>query len=276
MPRVSIGEYEVSYSFNGAKGRVDGLTLVLVHGAGSEIRDWPATWRSAGSKMQMMGLAPKSEGRQLENYPIYAVDLPGHGKSDGESQTTVENYAKVVASFLAALDLEKVVLVGHSMGAAIALTLAVEPNPRLAGVALIGGSSHLVVTDAILEGLQNNFAPTVDNIVKYSWHKDTSAFFKQENRQRLHDAGSDVVYNDFLACSRFDLSDRLVDVGIPVLVIAADQDRMVPQEASRRITETLEHGTFAGLENCGHYMHIEQPRRVAAVLASFLENDLSD
>lgn len=274
MPFISVGDHDVSYSFNGANARKDGLILVLVHGAGGHKQDWPATWRSASHKMQGMGLTARSEGRQLENYPIYAIDLPGHGRSAGNSQTDVDVYAKTVASFLEALDLKKVVLIGHSMGAAIALTLAVRPNPRLAGIALIGGSSRLVVSDAILGGLQGDFEPTVDNIVRYSWHKDTSAFFKRENRQRMLEAGSDVVYNDFLACSRFDLSDRLSTIGIPVLIIAADQDRMVPLDKSRKMAEALPKATFAELHNCGHFMHVEQPRKVAGVLASFLETGL--
>lgn len=271
MPFISVGNHELSYSFNGASARKDGLVLVLVHGAGGQKQDWPATWRSAGHKMQGMGLTARSEGRQLENYPIYALDLPGHGRSAGKSQREVDAYATTIASFLDALDLNKVVLVGHSMGAAIALTLAVRSDPRLAGIALIGGSSRLVVSDAILGGLQNDFEPTVDNIVRYSWHKNTSAFFKKENRQRLLEAGSDVVYDDFLACSRFDLSDRLSTVGIPVLIIAADQDRMVPLETSHKMADAFAQGTFAEMPNCGHFMHVEQPRNVAGVLAAFLE-----
>ncbi|MCR9135254.1 MAG: alpha/beta hydrolase [Alphaproteobacteria bacterium] len=274
MPFATIGENELSYSFNGAKARRDGVSVVLVHGAGGKKQDWHATWRSASNKMQGMGLTARSEGRQLEKYPIYAIDLPGHGRSTGQSHTHVEAYADAIASFLEAMDLQRVVLVGHSMGAAIALTLAVTSNPRLAGIALIGGSGRLIVSDAILDGLQTSFEPTVDAIVKYSWHRDTSAFFKKEGRQHLLEAGSGVVYNDFLACSRFDLSDRLSEITIPVLVMAAEQDRMVPLEDSRTMASAFKFGTFAELQDCGHYMHVEKPREAAGVLVSFLENGL--
>ncbi len=274
MPLVSVGEDELSYSFNGAQSRDDGPTLVLVHGAGGQKRDWPVAWRSASQTIRLMGLTSKSDVRQLEHYPTYAIDLPGHGRSTGKGRASVEGYADAVASFLEALDLEKVVLVGHSMGAAIALTLAVRADPRLAGIALIGGSSRMVVSDAILDGLKNDFEPTIDAIIKYSWHRSTGEFFRRENRQRLLEAGPDVVFNDFLACSRFDLSDRLSQVTIPVLVIAAEEDRMVPQKSSLKMADTLAHATFVSLERCGHCMHIERPRRVAEELSSFMENQL--
>ncbi len=274
MALISIGDHDLSYSHNGVDPREDGLSLVLVHGAGCTELDWPMAWRSSNDMTRLMGLTPKSHGGQLDNFPIYVLALPGHGKSGGTSLDTVDAYADAVGSFLDALELERALVVGHSMGAAIALTLAVEHHPRVAGIALIGGSSRLVVTDAILDGLQNHFEPTIDNIVKYSWFKNTGAFFKEKNRQRALDAGQEVVYNDFLACSRFNLSKRLDEVEVPALVVASDNDRMVPLDASRKMAEAIDGATFVGLENCGHYQHIEQTSRVADELASFLQAKL--
>ena len=274
MPLVSIGQHDLFYSHNGVGPRDDGLSLVLVHGAGGQEQDWPVAWRSARNTTRFMGLTRKSHGRQLDRFPVYAVDLPGHGRSGGNSRDTVDAYADAVAAFLDAMDLRRVLLVGHSMGAAIALSLAVGHHPRLAGIALIGGSSRLVVSDAILEGLQTDFEATIDAIVKYSWHRNTSAFFKQKGRQRMLDAGPAVVYDDFLACSRFNLSDRLAEVTVPALVIASDQDRMVPMDKSRSMAEAMPNGVFVGLENCGHFQHIERTGKVADALLSFLTDQL--
>lgn len=274
MAMISVGDYDISYSFNGVPAREDGLTLVLVHGAGGQLVDWPIAWRSVNDITRTMGLTPKDHGGQLDGFPIYAVDLPGHGKSGGESLRSVEAYAAEIAKFMEMLDLANVCVVGHSMGAGIALSLAVSHNSRLSAISMIGGSSKLMVSDAILDGLQNNFEPTIDNIVRYSWYKNTGAFFKQKGRQRMLDAGSEVVYNDFYACSLYDLSDRLGEVALPVLVIASDNDRMVPMEKSRTMTGAFANGTFVGLENCGHFQHIEQTSRVADELAGFL-NTLS-
>ena len=111
---------------------------------------------------------------------------------------------------------------------------------------MIGGSSRLVVSDTILDGLQTNFEPTIDAIVKYSWFKTTDSSLKEENRQRLIDAGPEVVYNDFLACSRFDLSKRLNEVDVPALVIASNDDRMVPSDVSRKMADAIKDARFVG------------------------------
>tara|TARA_R110000751_G_scaffold131275_1_gene233438 strand:+ start:25598 stop:26443 length:846 start_codon:yes stop_codon:yes gene_type:complete len=274
MPSVSVGGNALSYKFNGTQSRNRSPVLVLIHGAGGNARDWPEAWHGDKDRTRLMGLTARSEGRRLEEFPVYALELPGHGKSAGGGCRSVDDYAASVAGFLDSLALENVILVGHSMGAAIALTLAVEGNDRIAGIALLGGSARLTVSDAILQGLQNAFEATVDNIVKYSWKKTTSAFFKGESRQHMVDAGQQVVYNDFLACSRFDLSDRLDTVTLPVLVIAGQSDRMVPLETSREMAESFQHAKLVTLEDCGHYMQVEKTRLVAEEISAFLHENM--
>ena len=274
MPNISVGSHDLTYSFNGVEDREDGLTLVLVHGAGGKFADWPVAWRSNADMTRLVGLTPKSHDGELDQYPVYAVDLPGHGDAGGTAHDTVDAYAEEIAAFLDALDLTNVFLIGHSMGAAIDLTLAVQGNARLASIALIGGSSKLIVSQAILDGLQNEFEATVDNIIRYSWHKKTTAFFKQKGRQRMLEAGSDVVYNDFLACSRFDMDDQLDDLELPVLVIVSTGDRMVPPEASASMAERLKDCRHVVLEDCGHFQHMEQVGKVANELTDYLNQVL--
>ena len=170
---------------------------------------------------------------------------------------------------------------GQQWGVAIALNAALSRRSRICSVVAIGGASKMIVTDAILEGLQNTFEATVDNIVKYSWHKKTGAiadsqqmatYFKEKAKQRILGAGSRTVHRDFLACSRFDVDNRLEEILVPVLVIASDCDRMVPVHLSREMAGKLPNAKFVVLEGCGHFQHIEQTGRVAAELANFLGN----
>jgi pimeloyl-ACP methyl ester carboxylesterase len=139
------------------------------------------------------------------------------------------------------MDLENVCLVGHSMGAAIALNASLNHQWCICSVVAIGGASKMIVNDAILKGLQNTFETTVDSIVKYSWHKKNGAvadsqlmagYSRKKAKQRILDAGSKTVRGDFLACNKFDLSKRLGEIADPVLIIASDCDRMVPLNAS--------------------------------------------
>ncbi len=285
MPKVTIQNQEISFSSNGVLGDKSSPKIVLIHGAGGQEIDWPLAWRSADHLNRSNGLTPSNQGAirlfnaGLDDYSVYAVDLPGHGKSDGKNKTTIAEYSRDIMDFLDAMDLENTCLVGHSMGAAIALHASLSNHWRICSVVAIGGASKMIVNDAILDGLQNTFESTVDSIVKYSWHKKTgavadssqmAAFFREKAKQRLLDAGSKTVFGDFLACSRFDLSKRVGEIVVPVLVIASDCDRMVPLNVSWEMSEVLKNSYFVCLENCGHFQHIEQTGRVAAELVNFL------
>ena len=287
MPKVDIKNQGISYSYNGVSSGSSTPTIVLIHGAGGQEIDWPRAWRSANAQANSMGLTPSNQGviklfnAGLGDYSIYAVDLPGHGKSDGKSKSSIDEYSIDIIDFLDAMKLENVCLVGHSMGAAIALNASLSQHWRIRSIAAIGGASKMIVNDNILEGLQNTFEATVDNIVKYSWHKQTGAiadsvqmakYFREKAKQRILNAGSRTVHGDFLACSRFDLDERLGEILVPVLVIASDCDRMVPLHVSQKMAEKLPNAQFVTLEGCGHFQHIEQTSRVATELSNFLSS----
>ena len=285
MPKVVIKNHKISFSFNGVFGDISSPKIILIHGAGGQEIDWPMAWRSSNNQNRSMGLTPSNQGvtklfnAGLENYSIYAVDLPGHGKSEGTIKSSIDEYSNFIIDFLDAMDIEHACLVGHSMGAAIALNASLSHHWRICSIVSIGGASKMIVNDAILEGLKNTFKPTVDSIVKYSWHKKTGAiadsqlmavYFREKAKQRIIDAGSKTVYGDFLACSRFDLSQRLQEITIPVLVIASDGDRMVPLDVSWEMAKDIKESYFVSLKNCGHFQHIEQSGKVAGELVNFL------
>ena len=269
MPTIKVNNTNLAYSFNGAPARDDNLCLVLVHGAGGRDQDWPQAWRSTDDLTRALGLTPASHVGDLDQYPIYSLDLPGHGQSEGPGCNSVDGYADFIEGFIEALDLNSVVVTGHSMGAAISLLVSVRQNQRLAGVILIGSASKLQVAPVILEGLQNDFENTVDAIIKYSWYKATGAFFKEKGRQRMLETGQDVVYGDYFACADFDLTDQLDQVEVPALIIASDKDRMVRQEQSLQTAEAM-NATYVALEECGHFQHIEQTANCANAISDFL------
>jgi len=269
MPKITIDQAEIAYSINGGPSRDDDLSVVLVHGAGGRDQDWPQAWRSVDDVTRALGLTPADHVADLDQYPIYSLDLPGHGESTGAGSNSVEGYADAIESFIEALNLKRVVIVGHSMGAAITLLIAVRQNLRLAGVVLIGSASKLQVSPDILKGLQDDFENTVDDIIKYSWYKETGAFFKEKGRQRMLETGSKVVYGDYYACADFDLTDQLDQVQVPALLIASDKDRMVRMKDSEETARKLS-AKFVALNECGHFQHIEQTAFCAEALSEFL------
>ncbi len=255
------------FTHNGIK--TSGPHLVLIHGAGGEVRCWPATWRLAAAAQGSVGLSISRDSARITNHSIYAIDLPGHGRSPGPALDTIDSLADTVEQFIEAQGIERVVIVGHSMGGAIALTLAARNNPRIAGQIIVASAAKIGVTDDILKGLKSDFEKTVDFIVKYSFDRASGPFFPKKAREYTLATGADATHADFLACSTFDMRSQLGDIALPTLVIAAENDRMIPHKHSAGLVEALPNGQLETFTDCGHYPHLDRTTLVEAPIARF-------
>lgn len=270
-PVVDVNGTEISYSTNGVDQSADLPVLVLVHGAGGSKLDWPIPWRNITEPLVSSGnLMPGQGGHVLQRVPVFALDLPGHGDSSGESQNDVAQYGEVILGFLEALDLRNVCLVGHSMGVAIALSVALKSPPRVTALCLLAGAARMTVSPELLDGLANNTEATVGAISRACWHKSTLPMFRETGRRRMLSAGAQVLANDFQACASADLRDSLKGIITPALVVGAKDDRMVQLDDVRNVADQLPTANIRILEGCGHFIQMERSGEVAAEIAEFL------
>jgi pimeloyl-ACP methyl ester carboxylesterase len=267
MPFCDTTAGQLHFTHNGVK--TSGPHLILIHGAGGEIRCWPATWRMATSAHNSIGLSITGNTSRITNHSVYAIDLPGHGRSAGPALDTIDATADVIEQFIQTQSLQRAVVVGHSMGGAIALTLAARKNPNIAAQIIVACAAKIGVTDDILNGLMSNFSKTVDFIVKYSFDRSSGPFFPNKAREYTIATGAASTHADFIACSTFDMRSNLAEIVLPTLVIAAEGDRMIPMKHSAGLAEALPNATLVKITNSGHYPHLERTTAVEASIAKF-------
>jgi pimeloyl-ACP methyl ester carboxylesterase len=238
------------------KGEAGGIPLVLIHGAGGTHLYWPP------------------QVRRLAGRQVYALDLPGHGKSPGEGCATIAAYAGRVRDWLEAVSLRKVILAGHSMGSAISLALALDSPECVLGLALLGAAARLRVNPAILEKVarSESFLEAIDQITAWSYSPATPQPLVRLAAQRMAEIRLDVLYGDFLACDSFDSSARLVEISQPVRVLCGEEDRMTPLRQSQALVAKIPGARLEVIPHAGHMVMIEQPEATAASLADFIES----
>ena len=267
MPFCDTSAGRLHFTHNGVV--TAGPHLVLIHGAGGEVRCWPATWRLASGAQASVGLSVSRDPARITNHSVYAIDLPGHGRSPGTALESIDDLADIIEQFLAAENLDNTVIVGHSMGGAIALTIAARNNPCVIGQIIVASAARIGVTDEILNGLGRDFEKTVDFIVKYSFDRTAPPFFPRKARDYTHAAGPDTTHADFLACSTFDMRADLATITLPTLVIAAENDRMIPMKHSQALADGLPHANLTAIPACGHYPHLDRTALVEKPIAAF-------
>lgn len=235
----------------------DNLTrppVILIHGAGGTHLNWPP------------------QIRRLDGQPVLAVDLPGHGKSEGVGRQAIAEYAADIIAFMDALKLRAAVIVGHSMGGAVALTLAIQHPKRVLGLGLIGSGARLRVAPALLESAANpaTFASAVQRVTEFSYGPQADPRLKELGGQRMAETRPPVLYGDFLACDGFDVSDDLPRLKTRTLVLVGKQDRMTPLKYSQALADVIPNARLQIVPDAGHMLMLEQPAEVASALADFL------
>jgi pimeloyl-ACP methyl ester carboxylesterase len=250
MPKIAVNSEEIFYRLH--RGEAGQLPLVLVHGAGGNSMHWPGALR------------------RLPAHDVYALDLPGHGKSGGDGRQSISTYVEVVASFAAALKLPRFVLGGHSMGGAITLELALRNPECLAGLVLAGTGAKLRVAPQILSGILTDYQATTELVTEWAHGPDTPPDLLREYTRRLREVPAEITHGDYLAC---DVFDRRADVGqirLPTLIICGTADRMTPPKFSQWLKDELPGAEVVWILGAGHMVMLEQPAEVGSAVAQFL------
>ncbi|HEY3312938.1 MAG TPA: alpha/beta hydrolase [Anaerolineales bacterium] len=232
--------------------------VILIHGAGGSHLYWPP------------------EIRRLKNQRVYAIDLPGHGKSEGIGRQSIVDYAHSVLEFMGALKIQKAVFVGHSMGGAVALWLGIHNPSRTLGMGLISTAPRLRVSSELLSS--SSVAATLPLAVKasveMSFGPHADPRLKELAAQRMAEVRYPVLYGDFLACSVFDESNLVGRAKAPALIICGTEDKMTPLRYSEAMHRRLKKSIFHPVEGAGHMVMLEQPLMIANILDVFL-NEIS-
>lgn len=228
--------------------------VVLLHGTGGSHLSWPP------------------EIRRLSGFRVFTLDLPGHGKSGGVGLQSASDYARRMIEFMDAALIWKAVFIGHSLGGAIALTLAIEHAERVAGLGLLSCGSRLPVSSSLLENASNpaTYQLACQSLLDGLFGTQPGARLVEQSAKRLADVRPAVLHGDLVACDAFDVSLSLETIRVPTLILCGAEDRITPPQFSKTLASGIPSAALQTVEGAGHAVMLEQPRRVASVLSVFL------
>jgi pimeloyl-ACP methyl ester carboxylesterase len=237
------------------------LPVVLLHGAGMD----HTTWRYQTRRLAHAGYRP------------LAIDLPGHGGSDGDPLTTIEEMGAWVGRFLDAAEIDRTVLVGLSMGALIAIEAASVDPARVAGIALLGAADAMPVNDELMQAAESGSNRAVELLVGWS-DRRAGGFSAGSPDPWIHGAVARILerglhrslMSDLLACAGFDVARAAAHLEAPSLVVAATEDRLTHQKGARRLADMLDDCEFVTVTG-GHFAALEEATLIQQVLIDWLD-----
>lgn len=252
MPQVIIDGLSFYYASGLPQGKEPRQTVLFVHGAGGSHRHW---------LYQLNDLQ--------DEYMVLAVDLPGHGRSQGKSASSIASYREFIRSFAEKLIGHPFFLAGHSMGGAITLDFARCYPEMLAGMILIGTGARLKVLPSILESFAKG--EYYSDFIKFAYGPHAPASLLESAYREMYEVPPSVYYDDLCACNGFDLMKELSGINVPALVISADQDMLTPVKYGRYLQENLPRAEHEVISGAGHMIMLEKPEEVNRAIRHFLE-----
>ena len=255
-----------STAFSATGGRTLDKNLpcvLLLHGAGMDRTVW---------SLQARYLA--HHGRA-----VLALDLPGHGKSGGPALTTIAEMADWVAALLDKLEISQAALVGHSMGALIALDLAARRPERVRALALLGVAERMPVHPDLQAAADRNEVLAAELVTAWGHARrgqvgghPAPGLWMAGGAVRLIDRAPDgVLAADLAACDAYDQARvRAAAVRCPTLFLLGAADRMTPPSKAKPLIDAVSGARTITLPTAGHMMMTEQPDAVTDALRDFV------
>jgi 3-oxoadipate enol-lactonase len=240
----------------------EGPPVVLLHALGGSLHTWYGV----------------TENLSL-NHHVVALDLRGHGRSDGSSGSfSIQTFADDVAALIAALELPAVTLVGHSLGTLVAQHLAVTKPELVDNLVLLGGISWFEppVRKAYEERADKVEAEGMDAIVD-EWLPGALAPRTHAKLPQLSGLLRDVfLRNDpksyAKTCRALAKAPKIPreQIGQPSLLLVGDHDRSTPMAMTEEIHAEIPVSRVRVVPAAAHWAQLEQPDVIAAALLEFL------
>jgi pimeloyl-ACP methyl ester carboxylesterase len=198
------------------------------------------------------------------------LDLPGHNVK-GSGMSSVEEYVEFVKNFCAERSLKDIVLVGHSMGGAIVQSFALKYPEYLRGIVLVSTGAKLRVAPVIFEIIKKDYEEAVEFMIDLLFFNYVKDEIKQRTLIELKKIKPEVVYRDFEACDKFDLTNEIEKIKIPTLIVCGSEDVLTPVKYSKYLKRLIPNSKLEVIKGAGHMVMLEKPFEFNGKLRNFLE-----
>lgn len=263
--RLTVNGSVVNVATGGKPHSAGQPFAVLIHGAGLDHTTW----------------ALQSRWLAFRGWNVLAVDLPGHGASAGAPLTSIRASAEWLVALLDVAGAAHAALIGHSMGALIALEMAARDPSRVRHLVLIGAAATMPVHPDLLAAAAANDHAAIDMVNLWGFgfraglgaNRAPGVWMTGIGGRLLERASPGVLSADLSACN--DYGNGLAAaaaVRAPALLICGERDQMTPLKNARVLAAALPQVSLLVVPGAGHMLMTECPDDVLTALAGHLKN----
>jgi pimeloyl-ACP methyl ester carboxylesterase len=262
--KFQVNNKEVFASTGGQPFDKNKPLLIFVHGSGLSHITWVLQTRYFA----------------FHGYSILAIDLPGHGESEGPALKSIEEMGDWVSDVIDSVGYNEASLVGHSQGCLINIECAAKYPDKIKSLSLMGGAGEMPMNPELL-GLAESGDPKAVDLMM-DWAHGPAGHFGGHAVPGLHhlNIGGTIVRNgsvkvlgtDFRACDNYKNGFISASkIKCPVINILGEKDRMCPIKAGKKVADEIKNSEIVVIPNCGHMILLEEADQALAALKKFIK-----
>lgn len=259
MTEINVNNITINYQLEG-----NGKAIVFVHGLSDNLQYWDILTKELESKYQTL-----------------SFDLRGHGNSTlDDEEVSIELYQEDLYELLNALNIEKAVFVGLSLGGNIIMDFAIKHPEMVDGLIVMSSfpehTERLAeIFDDFEEAINKGFVEFFDIIVPYTLTEDMLEEYKETLELVKFEAAKvaniEGIKRGIRAGYEFNVTDRLCEIKAPAIVIAGAEDNLTDLDIQRKISDNIENSELIVLENTKHNILVAYNiERVLTIIDDFM------
>lgn len=163
------------------------------------------------------------------------------------------------------------VVMGHSLGGAIAQVMALKSPHLVQGLVLVGTGPFLPVNPALIQSLKDSPQEALMRITRWSLSKNVDPVLLQKSLQQVENVDSNEAWRQFVACTAFDVREHLSHITCPKAIIAGSEDRMTPESLTKSFLDAWPEVPYYQIPGAGHSMMLEKPEAFNNVLFEIMD-----
>ena len=206
-------------------------------------------------------------------FNVLAVDLPGHGNSDGPAIKSIQEISDWIKKLMQEVNIKKITIVGHSQGSLVGIDFSSRYPELIDKLVLVAGSYKMPVNKDLIDLAEAGDEKAVLLMMKWGY-EGSKAFIGGNPVKKIINSTREIreiLAVDLNACNNYkDGKESLEKINCPTLCIFGDLDKMVPLEVGNKMATMIKNSEKKIINNCGHMIIFEKAFEMRKIVKEFL------
>ena len=256
--KFKVNNKEVFASTGGRPFDKEKPLIIFVHGSGLSHITWVLQTRYFA----------------FHGYSVLAIDLPGHGYSEGPAIPTIEEQGQWISDVIDSVGKKEASLVGHSQGCLIALEYANRFPKNIKSIIFVAGSYEIPVNKSLIDLAYSGDIESLNLMMKWGYGK-SKQFIGGNPLQKILNSSREireVLAVDLIACNNYKNGAKAAKkINCPTFFILGEVDKMIKIEKGKEFAGLIPNSKIHIIKNCGHMIILENAFEMREKINEFLK-----